>query len=780
MPALFDIPDIPSREADSALVAKSGTKKKSTISSKGNDSISNRISRIVSTVEQNLGKYADEMDIIYGDEEDKLSQYIDAVIANGIVAIDTETTGLNPLHDKLVGVGLYTPGEKAIYIPVNHVSYVTSVRVKNQMTEETVGHHLERLAVAGVKIVMFNAVFDTRVLKHSAGVTLECWWDCSLASRCLNENEPKIKGSKGLKKLHQKYVLRGEEDAYSFDDLFDNLNFALVPVKTAYLYAAHDPKITYEYYDYQKDYLRLDNEREDMRNVAWVFFNIEMPCVAATAELEDTGIEFDFEYNQFLQKKYHALLDEKEKEFQRQYKAYSDEIAQYRGKVRLDDPININSVPQLQVLLYDIIGLDVPIDKKTKKPKRGTGEEFLKKLKHPVADAILAYREFSTIVGTFIDKLPECVDPDDNRIHCSFHQYGADTGRFSSSDPNMQNIPSHNKDIRKMFKASDGYVMMSADYSQQEVKGMAQMCGDEGMIEAFRQGKDFYAEIASVAFGYPYEECLEFRPDKTTNHEGKERRAQAKSILLGINYGRGAESIAEQLGCTKAKAEKIKDDVFKGFPAIEEFERQSFKMAETLGYVTTLWGRKRRFPDMLLPDYEFEWKNGVKPDEDLLDFDGIDDEPEEEEVPDELIDKWMRRINSAWGKKRNQVIAQALNEDGIRIIDNTGKKDYTKIVNARIQGTAADMTKLAMIALHKDQRLRDLGFRMLVPIHDEILAECPIENVKECSERFAKIMSEAPGEKFVIPISCDVEITDRWYGTKYEVTDDGKLVEKEK
>lgn len=301
------------------------------------------------------------------------------------------------------------------------------------------------------------------------------------------------------------------------------------------------------------------------------------------------------------------------------------------------------------------------------------------------------------------------------------------------------------------------------------------MCHDEGMIESFKQGKDFYAEIASVAFGYPYEECLEFRPDGTTNPDGKERRAQAKSILLGINYGRGAASIAEQLGCPKKKAEKIKEDVFEGFPAIAEFERQSFEMAEDLGYVTTLWGRKRRFPNMLLPDYEFEWKSHNS-DDDPLNFDDADDADDEcDEIPDELIDKWMRRIKQSWGQKRNHVLQQAQIEDGIIITDNTMKKNYTQIVNARIQGTAADMTKLAMIALQKDERLKELGFRMLIPIHDEILAECPVENVKECSERFAKIMSEAPGDRFEVPISCDVDISYRWYGDKYIVNEKGEL-----
>ena len=315
-----------------------------------------------------------------------------------------------------------------------------------------------------------------------------------------------------------------------------------------------------------------------------------------------------------------------------------------------------------------------------------------------------------------------------------------------------------------MFKATDGYVLMSADYSQQEPKCMTMMCQDPLMINAYKEGKDLYAEIASLSFNTTYENCLEFRPDGTTNKEGKERRSQAKSILLGVLYGRGVPSIAEQLGTDVKKAQKIKDSVFKGFPAIEQFEQDSKLMAEELGYVTTLWGRKRRLPSMLLPDYDFKWADGVQVDNNLLDFDNEVDT----EVPEATKKFYRDKLAKAYFKDKQAIFKQA-NAEGIWIIDNTKDKDYTKVVNARIQGTAADMTKLAMVALNKDERLKELGFRMLIQVHDEIIAECPKENAKEVVERFSKVMSEAPGERFVVPISCDVEVTDRWYGEKVAI-----------
>ena len=181
----------------------------------------------------------------------------------------------------------------------------------------------------------------------------------------------------------------------------------------------------------------------------------------------------------------------------------------------------------------------------------------------------------------------------------------------------MQNIPSHNKDIRKMFKASDGYVLMSSDFSSQEPKCLAALCnqkGDSQMYDTFMAGKDLYSEIASKSFHVPYEQCLEFASDGTKNPpEYKERRSSAKKILLGVLYGRGTASVAEQLNCSVEEAENIKQSVFKAFPAIKQFEEDSLAMAKELGYVTTVCGRKRRLPDLQLPEFEFNWQDGYTP-----------------------------------------------------------------------------------------------------------------------------------------------------------------------
>jgi len=755
---LFDIPQRSTKEQNTALAKKANSTKKAIPTVKGGGSIVSRIQNIVAMVETKLGKYRDRYILIR--EEKDLDDYISKCIENGVISIDTETTGLDPMLDDIAGICIYTPGEKGAYIPINHISYITQERVENQLPVEFLREQFTRLYEHNIESIMFNAAFDIRVMRNCVGVNnIYCTWDCYLAARCLNENEP----ANGLKPLHQKYVLDGVGDAWSFGELFKGIPFTMIPLKTAYLYAARDPHITYELYDYQKQYLREDIDREDLRDVYWVFNNIEMPCVQVICDMEDTGIEFDFEYNAELKDKYHKLLDEKIEGFYECCKAYSKEIEAYRKanpNCKLDDPINIASPTQLAILLYDIIKCE-PVDKKS---PRGTGEEILKKLKLPICNAILEYRTTSKLVDTYIDKLPDCVNPNDGRIHCKFNQYGADTGRMSSSDPNLQNIPSHNKDIRKMFKATDGYVLMSSDYSQQEPRTMAQLCGDEKMLQAYREGKDLYAEIASLSFNTTYENCLEFRKDGTVNKEGKERRSQAKSILLGVLYGRGVPSIAEQLGTTTKKAQSIKDSVFRGFPAISKFEQDSKRMAEELGYVTTLWGRKRRLPSMLRPDYEFKWSAEGPTDNDLLDF----DEEVSDEVPMNRQNYYRKKLATCYFRDKKKIFEEA-NAEGIWVIDNTMDKDVTKIVNARIQGSAADLTKLAMIKIGNDERLKELGFRLLVPVHDELIAECPKENAKEAGARFVELMNAAAGKRMTIPLDCDVEVTNAWYGEKVEI-----------
>lgn len=764
--ALFKVPERAGRSADSSIAKRANsTKKSSTTAKGGGGGLVERINTARAITEKNLGKYRDEYMVIQ--DIMTLVDYFDKIIENGIMSTDTETTGLDPMLDSIVGISIYTPGKKPAYIPINHKSYVTGIKIENQLPANLIKEQLDRMNEHNTKIIMFNAPFDIRVIRNQVGSYLTCYWDCYLGTRLLNENED----SNALKLVHQKYCGDGEGNAAKFADLFKGISFDLVPINIAYLYAAHDAKITFELYEFQEPYLNPESAlciERGLEDVAWVFFNIEMPIVAVVADMEDTGVAFDMSLADELHTKYQAELEKKLQEVYKSIDMYSAEIDNYKIKNpghKLSDPINLDSPTQIAILLYDIMNVGV-IDEKS---PRGTGEKILTQIDNSFTKLLLEYRGLGKLISTYIDKLPTCVNPKDGRIHCKFNQYGADTGRFSSNDPNLQNIPSHNKDIRKMFKATDGYVLMSSDFSQQEPKALAAMCrkdGDPQMYDVFMAGKDLYSEIASKAFNKPYEECKEFRPDGTTNKEGKERRSQAKSILLGVLYGRGIDSIAEQLKTTPNKARDIKESVFRGFPAIKKFEADSIKMAQNVGFVTTICGRKRRLPSMMLPDYEVVWKDGAPPDDDPLSFDDVGEVSTE--VPEHIQRKWLSRVKAAPFFKR-RAIFEAANAEGLYIVDNTKDKDTTKVVNARIQGSAADLTKAAMISLHNNERLKELGFRMLIPVHDEIIAECPEENLKECAELLAQTMSDAAANILDMPINCDVACSYQWYGEEVQI-----------
>ena len=466
---LITLPPIRSDKSNDLAIAKQAKKRTKAVTTvKGGGGIATQIANIKAMVLKNLGKYEGETICIR--DEVRLADYIAEAIKVGEIAIDTETTGLDPLLDICVGVCLYTVGQKTAYVPMNHISYITMEKIENQLSKEVVAKYLKMLTgecvpfVKKVKVIMFNASFDIRVIKNQIGVKLSCYWDCQIASRLLNENEPKGEG--GLKPLHKKYVLNGVGDAFAFDSLFKGIKFNLVPINIGYLYAAHDAKITYELYQFQKQYLYYEPEctfddRNGMNGVSYTFFNIEMPCIDVVVDMEDTGIALDLDYASVLSEKFHKLKDEALDKFYSVLEEYQDKIDAY-GSDKLDNPINIASPTQLSILFYDILGYEA-VDKKS---PRGTGDAILQKWDTPLANAISEYRAIDKLIGTYIDKLPECVNPNDGRIHCKFNQYGADTGRMSSSDPNLQSIPSHNKDIRPMFRATDcEYVVDSVDNS---------------------------------------------------------------------------------------------------------------------------------------------------------------------------------------------------------------------------------------------------------------------------------------------------------------------------
>ena len=777
MAGFFNLPSAKSvRKKDMAMAKKSKTSKSlQTVTIKGGGSLIDKIQSIVSVVNSKFEKKKDEFLLIRTEPE--FIEYINRCIENGVISIDTETTGLDPIEDHIVGLCIYTPGLKAAYVPINHISYITQARVENQLNVEFLKQQLQRLIDNDVKTYWFNAPFDVRFIGHTIGIWLPIYWDASIASRVLNSNEPR--GCRGLKPLHKKYCRNNEGEAFSFDKLFEGIPFNLIPVKTAYLYAANDAVITYELAQYQEQYLDPNsplNKQLHLEGLSYIFFNVEMASMPVFIEMEENGVVIDMEYAKTISKKYHEYSDKTQQRANDVLAQYKDEIDAYRRATpgcKLTDPVNLDSPMQLAILLYDVFKIP-PVDKRN---PRGTGADILEKIDHPLVSAILDNRFFNKQLSTYVDKIPNLVHSD-GRVHCKFNQVGADTGRTSSDSPNLQNIPSTPRklttgevidaghDVRQFFSAPEGKVLLSCDYSGQEVRVTAHLAHDQKMIQAYRDGKDVYVEIASLAYGVPYEECLENRPDGTTNPEGKARRGSAKKIVLGVLYGRQIPSIAEQLGVSTREAQVIYDKVLNSFPELAQFIKESEDMARQNGWVETVWGRRRQLPDMQLPLYEFSYMDGVSPDFDPL---ADDDEEISTEVPYSIVKEYTNKLEHCRSYKQKMNILESLNSQGISVKDNTMKINdaQRQCVNARVQGSSADLTKLAMIELYNCQELKDLGFKMLIPVHDEIIAECPKEHSGRCAQLMSEMMLKA-GQDLCVPLKCDTDAFYHWYGEKLD------------
>ena len=340
----------------------------------------------------------------------------------------------------------------------------------------------------------------------------------------------------------------------------------------------------------------------------------------------------------------------------------------------------------------------------------------------------------------------------------------------------MQNVPSHATDIRRMFRATPGYIMFSSDYSQQEPKLVAYICQDANMIKSFQEGKDIYAFIASIAFSKPYEECLEFHPvTGASQPDGKARRSEAKSVVLGILYGRSTVTIADQLYSHEPispeerikKAEFVYNSVLDAFPALREFMENSHAFCKKYGYTETILGRRRHIPSLSLPEYEFSALPGyVNPDIDPLDISTLNNI---NDIPERIKIALYKELTSY--KYYGQVakrIKQLYEQSHIKVTSNRNKiqEGSRQVVNSIVQGSAADLTKLAMLKVENDPIWNSLGGRVLVQVHDELIAEAPIENWKEAGERLAQCMCEAAGF-LPFTIKCDVTYTYRWYGLEY-------------
>ena len=689
--------------------------------------------------------------------------------------LSEQSESIDRVKDTIVGASLYVPGQPECYIPMKHLVPIFDTPYKGQLSYEEVSSEFQRLADNDVRLVFANADFDLSMIYKDLKVDFNdaCYYDVILAWRCLKENEK----DNTLKGLYNKYCLKGAGDPMKFRDFFTPKLFPYCKPEVAGLYAANDAKITYELFQWQLPYVTKDNpkcKRNHLEAIADLVWNVEMPLIKVCQIMHRTGIYLDKDISNVLVKRYN---EEREHELEVLSHMVDDIISEsnYVPSFGTKKPFvsgsdfNPNSPVHVKYLLYTLMNI------KTEGNKTSTDKSVLRELNLPVTDQILKVRSLGVLISTFVDKMPKATTPD-SRIHAQFKQIGADTGRFSSAEPNMQNIPSHAIDIRHMFRATPGYVMLSSDYSQQEPKITAFVSKDPSMIEAFQTGKDIYATIASLAFNLPYEKCLEFHPETHEYQEdGKARRGEAKTIVLGITYGRSVVTIAEQLfgkneNMTQeekvAGAQKVYDSVLNAFPKLRTLMVQAQNTAKKRGYVETILGRRRHIPDMQLPEFEFVAMKGyVNPDIDPLDVNTLKDK---NAIPDRIVSQLEQEFKSY--KYFGQIARRTreLYDQGIKVINNRPKINDAsrKCVNSIIQGSAADMTKLAILMLESNEEWKKLGGRLLVPVHDELICEVPMDKWKEGGELLSSIMSQA-GDFLPFPINCDVETSLRWYGLSY-------------
>ena len=504
-------------------------------------SVKDKIALITQKVHHILGKYIENTQVIKTREE--LHNYITQAIEKNIIAIDTETdNSLDPLTCKIMGGCIYVPGQRNAYIPINHVDTDTRERLNWQLTEDDLREEFQRLEDNKTRIIMHNAPFDYQVIKCTCNIALSTYWDTLIGARILNENEKA--GLKG------QYIdkIDSSIEKYNIEDLFEGMEYAIFDPDLFALYAATDAYMTYKLYEWQKARFELPENS----GIYSVFMNIEMRLLPVASEMELTGVCIDKEYAARLSKKYHEEAEELDIEINKELATLKPQIDAWRltpeankkplnkkgtgeGKSKaeqLDDPVSLSSPTQLAILIYDVLKLP-SVDKKT---PRGTGEDALKKLADKgftLGKAILRRRGAEKLLNTFVDKLPNSLSPRDGRLHAHFNTCGTDTGRFSSSSPNLQNIPSHAKDVRMMFSAASGCKFVGADFSQAEPRLLAWYSQDEKMINAYKNKRDLYATVAETVFNNNYEDNLEFFPDGSRNDAGAERRTFCKSIILG-------------------------------------------------------------------------------------------------------------------------------------------------------------------------------------------------------------------------------------------------------
>ena len=755
----FDLPEITHDALKSQLlkVSKTHSVKKSV--SYSNLPLSEKLKVIEKEIYKVLGRYKGFVRTIRTKED--LDKYVDKSISVGVIAFDTETNNsLDPLTCKIMGLCFYIPNTRPVYVPLNHCKPGTDIKLENQVSEEDARVALQRLS--DIKVIYHNAKFDTRVVKNTLGFYPSCWWDTMLAAQMLNENE--------IAKLKYQYHYHIDPTmgVYDIEKLFKEVPYAWVDPEIFALYAAID---AYDTYLLQQHQLTLFKQMPKLYNL---FRTVEVPVNNVVANMEDNGICMDMDFVNKMTNKFKREQLSLEKELNDLLEPYQALVKSYQDRGELDTPVNFDSSEQVQILIYDILKTPLVGDSKD------TSKSTLKALNTPFANVLRQYRQTTKLITSFLEPLPTFISKKDNKVHANFNQMGAEehnvrTGRFSSKSPNLQQIPSHVKIMRLMFKASPGHVIIGGDYSQQEPRLLTHMCKDQRLIETYNNKKDLYATIGSMVFKKDYWECMEHWEDGTANPEGKEIRSRCKQLVLGIMYGMGAKLMASNLKVSVEECKQILEEFYKMFPTIRKFTLDNEQMARDLGYVEDYMGRRRHLPDINLPDIEFIATQEIPVETDVF----LEPISNTLRIYDkETSDKWLEnyRNDKSFEFRKKPKFKELAKSAKVKVVDNGAfiSKATTQCTNARIQGGAATLTKKAMVEIYKNKELMDLGFKLLIPVHDELLGEVPIENADKACKLLAQTMINAAKPECSVDMKVDTYCVKYWYADEvsYSIKDD--------
>ena len=592
-----------------------------------------------------------------------LAKLVERLSSAPIICIDTETTSTDKMSAELVGIALSVAAGEGYYVPVGHV--LEEDRDK-QLPLEEVLDMLRPVLEGKAPKVAHNAKYDFTVLQR-AGVTVQSIaFDTMLAAWLLDP------ASRGLGLKNQAWARLGVEMT-EIDQLIGKgakqITMAKVPVAQAAPYAAADVDMPLRLKE------KLEPELKE-RELWSLFSQVEMPLMPVLSLMEQAGVALDVKYlNRMSLDLEHRLAELEERIFQ---------IAGHT--------FNIKSTQQLSQVLFEELGLPTEGLRKTKTGHFSTAADVLDSLRreNEIVELIMNHREIAKLKSTYVDALPEMVNSATGRIHTSFNQAGAITGRLASSKPNLQNIPIRTKlgrEVRRAFIARPGWVFLSADYSQVELRVLAHISQDPALLEAFRKDQDIHATTASVVFQIPLQDI------------SSDQRRFAKSVNFGILYGMSAFRLARESELTLAEAERFVEGYFNSFPRVRVYLEDTIRQAKEQGWVSTVLGRRRYFP---------------------------------------VLKGEARGRTSALARQRAE----------------------REAVNFPIQGTAADIIKVAMVELDRQLAQSGFGAKMILQVHDELVLELPVEELEPVRRLVVDVMANA--YQLRPELKVDTKVGENW------------------